>query len=327
MVIGAAKSKEVAKSADRITLLRDGNKDGHVDERHVFLTQGLNQPFGMLVIGDWLYVANTDGLMRYPYKPGANTISEAGVKIASLPEGKKNQHWTRNIIANADGTKIYIAVGSSGNIAEDGMAEEMNRACILEVNPDGTGLKVYASGLRNPVGMGWAPGTKTLWTAVNERDGLGNDLVPDYLTSVKPGGFYGWPWMYWGSYTDERVKEPKPANLGNTIAPEVDLGAHTASLGLAFYTGTAFPQKYRGGAFIAQHGSWNRKPLSGYKVVFVPFKNGKPAGKAEDFLVGFIPNPAKGDVYGRPTGIIMAADGSLLLTDDKTNIIWRIAAK
>ena len=327
VVIGAAKSKDVTKSADRITLLRDGNKDGHVDERHIFLTQGLNQPFGMLVIGDWFYVANTDALMRYPYKKGANTISEPGVKIASLPEGSKNQHWTRNLIANADGTKIYIAVGSSGNIAEKGMDEEINRACILEVNPDGTGLKVYASGLRNPVGMGWAPGTKTLWTAVNERDELGNDLVPDYLTSVKPGGFYGWPWMYWGTYTDTRVKEAKPANLGKVIAPEVDLGAHTASLGLAFYTGTAFPQKYRGGAFIAQHGSWNRKPLSGYKVVFVPFKNGKPAGPMEDFLVGFIPNPAKDEVYGRPTGIIMAPDGALLLTDDKTNIIWRIAAK
>lgn len=327
VVIGAAKSKEVAKSADRITLLRDTDKDGLPDERYTFLTQGLNQPFGMLVIDKWLYVANTDALMRYPYETGQTAITSAGEKIASLPEGRKNQHWTRNIIANHDNSKIYIAVGSSSNIAENGLEEETNRACILEVNPDGTGLKVYASGLRNPVGMGWAPGTKTLWTAVNERDGLGNDLVPDYLTSVKPGGFYGWPWAYWGQNMDTRVKEPKPKYVDETIVPEVDLGSHTASLGLAFYTDVMFPQKYRGGAFIAQHGSWNRKPLSGYKVVFVPFKNGRPAGKMQDFLTGFIADPAKDEVYGRPTGVIVGPDGSLLVTDDKTNTIWRVSVK
>jgi glucose/arabinose dehydrogenase len=327
VVIGAAKSKDVSKSADRITLLRDTNKDGLPDERHTFLTgeQGLNQPFGVLLMGKWLYVANTDALVRYPYEKGQTTITAKAERLVSLPEGKRNQHWTRNIIANSDNTKIYIAVGSSGNIAEDGIDEELNRANILEVNPDGSGLKVYAAGLRNPIGMGWAPGTKTLWTAVNERDGLGDQLVPDYLTSVKEGGFYGWPWAYWGNNIDVRVKEPKPKYVDKTIVPEVDLGPHTASIGLAFYTGTAFPQKYRGGAFIAQHGSWNSKKLTGYKVVFVPFKDGKP-GKPEDFLTGFIVNPDKDEVYGRPTGIFMHHDGSLLLTDDKTNTIWRISA-
>lgn len=326
VVIGAAKSKEVAKSADRITILRDTNKDGTPDERHTLVTQGLNQPFGMLVIGKWLYVANTDALIRYPYEVGQTSITANAVKLVSLPEGKKNQHWTRNIVANADKTKIYIAVGSSGNIAENGIDDEINRAAILEVNPDGSGLKVYALGLRNPVGMDWAPGTKTLWTAVNERDGLGNDLVPDYLTSVKEDGFYGWPWIYWGKYPDSRVKDAKPQYAERVLTPEVDLGAHTASLGLAFYTHEAFPEKYRGGAFIAQHGSWNRKPLSGYKVVFVPFKDGKPSGPMEDFLTGFVVNTDKDEVYGRPTGIVQMPDGALLLTDDKTNTIWRISA-
>lgn len=333
MIIGAAKSKNVTRSADRITLLRDTNNrdtnnDGLPDVRETLLTakQGLNQPFGMLVIDNWLYVANTDALVRYPYKPGETAITEKAEKIADLPADKPNQHWTKNIIANADNSKIYIAIGSASNIAEKGLEKELLRANILEVNPDGSGLRVYASGLRNPVGMDWAPGTNVLWTAVNERDGLGDNLVPDYLTSVKQNGFYGWPYAYFGQNIDTRVKEQKPELVAETIIPEVDLGSHTASLGLVFYKGKAFPEKYRGGAFVAQHGSWNRDELSGYKVVFVPFKNGKPSGGYEDFLTGFIVDPNKDEVRGRPTGIIELPDGSLLLTDDKTNTIWRISA-
>lgn len=325
-VIGADKSHNMSKSADRITLLRDANKDGVPEFRTVLLTD-LNQPFGMLVMGNWLYVGNTDALVRYPYKPGETTITAKPEKIIDLPAGKYNRHWARNIIANKNNTKIYIAVGSGTNVAEQGMENEMLRADILEINPDGTGQRVYASGLRNPVGMDWAPGTNTLWTAVNERDELGDDLVPDYLTHVVDGGFYGWPYAYFGQHEDPRVKEKRPELVKKTIVPDIDLGSHTASLGLAFYTHTAFPAKYRNGAFVAQHGSWNRSVLSGYKVLFVPFKNGKPAGRPEDFLTGFIADLDKDEIYGRPTGIIQMPDGALLLTDDVNNIIWRISYK
>lgn len=325
-VIGADKSHNMSKSADRITLLRDANKDGVPELRTVLLTD-LNQPFGMLVMGNWLYVGNTDALVRYPYKPGETTITAKPEKIMDLPAGKYNRHWARNIIANRNNTKIYIAVGSGTNVAEQGMENEILRADILEINPDGTGQRVYASGLRNPVGMDWAPGTNTLWTAVNERDELGDNLVPDYLTHVVDGGFYGWPYAYFGKHEEPRMKEKRPDLVKKTIVPDIDLGSHTASLGLAFYTHTTFPSKYRNGAFVAQHGSWNRSVLSGYKVLFVPFKNGKPAGKPEDFLTGFIANLDKDEVYGRPTGIIQAPDGALLLTDDVNNIIWRISYK
>lgn len=324
-LIGAGKSNNLKHSADVITLLRDSNKDGIVDFRETFLKEGLNQPFGMLVIGNWFYVANTNALLRYPYQPGQNKITGKGQKIVDLPAGKHNRHWTRNIIANADNSKIYISVGSGSNIAENGIEYEILKADILEVNPDGSGLRVYASGLRNPVGMDWAPETKTLWTVVNERDGLGENLVPDYLTSVKENGFYGWPYVYFGQHEDIRVKEKDPELVKKTIIPDMAMGSHTASLGLAFYTGKSFPEKYKNGAFIAQHGSWNRKILSGYKVVFVPFKNGKPSGKYEDFLTGFMVDPNKDKVYGRPTGVIVMPDGSLLLTDDKTNTIWRVS--
>jgi glucose/arabinose dehydrogenase len=325
-IIGAGGSKDLKNSADRITLLRDTNKDGIPEIRETFLTdkEGLHQPFGMLVIGNWFYVANTEAVLRYPYKPGLTKITEQGQKVLEIPGGK--QHWTRNLIANADNSKIYIAVGSATNIADRGINEEKLRANILEVNPDGSGFRVYASGLRNPIGMDWAPGTKKLWTVVNERDKLGDDLVPDYLTSVKENGFYGWPYSYFGKNVDTRVTPTRPDLLKKTIVPDFALLPHTASIGLAFYTAKAFPEKYRNGAFIAQHGSWNSKLLSGYKVVFVPFKNGKPAGPAEDFLTGFIVDPNKDQVYGRPTGVIVAPDGALLLTDDKTNTIWRISA-
>jgi len=327
-IIGAGKSNNVSQSADRIILLRDADNDGNAEIRETFLTknEGLNQPLGMLVIGDWFYVANTNAVLRFPYKAGQTKIIEKGTKLVDLPEGKTNRHWTRNIISNADNSKIYIAVGSGSNIAEDGLDAEILRASILEMNPDGSGLKVYASGLRNPVGMDWAPGSKTLWTAVNERDELGNDLVPDYLTSVKENGFYGWPYSYWGKNIDPRVKDTKPDLIKKALVPEVDLGSHTASLGLAFNKGTAFPEKYENGAFIAQHGSWNRDPISGYKVVFVPFKNGKPSGKMEDFLTGFIVDPKDNEVRGRPVGTTFLPDGSLLVTDDKTGTIWRVTA-
>jgi glucose/arabinose dehydrogenase len=325
-LIGAGKSNNLKHSANIITLLRDANKDGIPELRETFLTEGLNQPFGMLIIGNWFYVANTNAVLRYPYKVGQTKITGKGEKIVDLPAGKHNRHWSRNIIANSDKTKIYIAVGSGSNIAENGIENELLRANILQVNPDGSDLKVFASGLRNPVGMDWAPGTQTLWTVVNERDGLGDDLVPDYLTSVKENGFYGWPYSYFGQHEDTRVKEMKPELVSKSIIPDFPLGSHTASLGLAFYTGTSFPEKYRNGAFIAQHGSWNREKLSGYKILFVPFKDGKPSGKSEEFLNGFILDPEKDKVHGRPVGIIVNQDGDLLLTDDKTNTIWRVTA-
>jgi glucose/arabinose dehydrogenase len=324
-ILGASRSNNLRHSADRISLLRDSDNDGFPEQKVTFLT-GLNQPFGMLIMGKWLYVGNTNALVRYPYITGQTKITGQPEKIVDLPAGKPNRHWARNIITNSDSTKIYIAVGSGSNIAENGIAGELLRANILEINIDGSDLKIYASGLRNPAGMGWAPGTKTLWTVVNERDGLGDELVPDYFTSVRQGGFYGWPYTYFGQNEDSRVKDTKPVVVKNTIVPDVNLGSHTASLGLAFYTGDSFPEKYQGGVFIAQHGSWNRSELAGYKVIFIPFSNGKPSGKAEDFLTGFVANLAKNEVHGRPVGIIVMPDGSLLITDDISNTIWKVHA-
>ncbi|MDB5274838.1 MAG: sorbosone dehydrogenase family protein [Chitinophagaceae bacterium] len=326
-IIGANKSNDLSNSANRITLLRDADKDGKPEVRDTFLT-GLNQPFGMLVLGNWFYVANTDALMRFPYKTGQTKINGKGEKITDLPETKHNRHWTRNIIANQTGTKIYISVGSGSNIAENGIEAEKGRAAIYEINPDGTGKRIYASGLRNPVGMGFAPGTNTLWAAVNERDELGDDLVPDYLTSVKDGGFYGWPYSYFGQHEDPRIKaeDKRPDLVMKAIIPDVELGAHTASLGLAFYTKKSFPEKYDNGVFIAQHGSWNRSVLAGYAVVFVPFKNGKPSGIPEEFLTGFIANLDQNKVHGRPVDVIVTPDGSLLVTDDTSNTIWKVTA-
>lgn len=323
---GVWRSNNLKHSANIITLLRDNNKDGIPDLRETFLTEteGLNQPFGMLVIDNWFYVANTNALLRYPYKSGQTKITGKGEKIVDLPAGKHNRHWSRNIISNSDNSKIYIAVGSGSNIAENGIENELLRANILEVNPDGSDLRVFSVGLRNPVGMDWEPKTKTLWTVVNERDGLGDDLVPDYLTSVKENTFYGWPYAYFGQHEDLRVKEMKPELVKKTLVPDFPLGSHTASLGLAFYTGTTFPEKYRNGAFIAQHGSWNRKKISGYQMIFVPFKDGKPSGKSEEFLTGFIVDPEKDIVHGRPVGVIVTPEGDLLMTDDKTNTIWRV---
>ncbi len=322
-VTGRNKSERSAASANRITLLRDTNKDGKPDLREAFLT-GLNQPFGMLVLDNSFYAANTDGLMRYDYKPGQTKITAPGKKILDLPAGGYNNHWTRNLLAGLDGKKIFISVGSGSNVGENGPENERRRAGILEVNPDGTGERVFASGLRNPVGMGWQPTTKTLYTAVNERDELGDDLVPDYLTSVKEGAFYGWPYSYYGQNEDPRRKGERPDLVKKALVPEVPLGAHTASLGLAFYDKENFPAKYRNGAFIGQHGSWNRSEFSGYKVVFVPFQDGKP-GKPEDFLTGFVTGKDK-DVYGRPVGVAVLPDGSLLVADDAAGRIWRVSA-
>jgi glucose/arabinose dehydrogenase len=322
-ISGKAESQNTGESANRITLLRDKDSDGRAELKQVLLF-GLNQPFGMLVLGNALYVANTDAIMQYPYQPGQTQIKSEGKKILDLPAGGYNNHWTRNIIANATQTKIFISVGSGSNVAEHGMENEVRRANILEVNPDGSGERVVASGLRNPVGMGLAPGTKDLWTVVNERDELGDNLVPDYLTQVKDGGFYGWPYAYYGPNEDPRLKGQQPELVDQTIVPDMSMGAHTASLGLAFYDQKIFPAQYQGGAFIAQHGSWNRSQLSGYKVIFVPFQNGKPSADPEDFLTGFVADESKSEVYGRPVGIAVLPDGALLVSDDASNVIWKI---
>lgn len=325
-VTGKAKSEVAGQSANTILLYRDANKDGKPELTTTFLT-GLNQPYGMLIIGNSFYVANTDGVWQYPYKTGDTKITSTGKKIMSLPAGGYNNHWTRNLIANADKSKIYVTVGSGSNVGENGMENEVRRANILEINPDGTGEKIFAAGLRNPVGIDWAPGSNMLWTAVNERDGLGDDLVPDYITSVKEGAFYGWPYAYYGQNEDPRLKGKNPELVKKTIAPDVPVGSHTASLGLAFYKGTKYPSKYQGGAFVGQHGSWNRSKIAGYKVVFVQFKDGKPTGKPEDFLTGFVADADKADVYGRPVGVTLTPDGALLVADDVSGVVWRVAAK
>jgi glucose/arabinose dehydrogenase len=314
-------------SADRITLIRDKDGDGTPDHQDVFL-KDLNQPYGMLVLNNYFYVANTDGLYRYPYTKGDTKIEAEGEKILSLPAGGYNNHWTRNLIASKDGSKIYVSVGSASNVGEYGMEKEEGRAAILEINPDGSGEKIYAAGLRNPVGMDWNPVTGELWAAVNERDKIGNNLVPDYITSVQEDGWYGWPYSYYGQIQDPRwADNPHTDLVEKAIVPDVPVGPHTASLGLAFYTKDKFPVKYKNGAFVGQHGSWNRANFSGYKILFVPFdENGKP-GQPEDFLTGFIADEAASKVYGRPVGVTVTSDGALLVNDDDANIIWKISAE
>ncbi len=308
-------------SANRITLLRGADGNGTAETKTVFL-QGLHSPFGMVLVGNDLYVANSDAVMRFPYKDGETQITDPGKKIADLPAGPINHHWTKNIIASRDGKLLYVTVGSNSNVAENGMDKEENRAAILEIDPASGSTRVFASGLRNPNGMGWQPQSGVLWTAVNERDEIGSDLVPDYMTSVKDGAFYGWPYSYYGQHVDERVKPPRPDLVAKAIAPDYALGSHAASLGLAFYDGKLLPSHYANGAFIGQHGSWNRKPPSGYKVIFVPFANGNPSGDAEDILTGFL--NADGDAYGRPVGVAVDKAGALLVADDVGNMIWRV---
>ncbi len=316
---------ESGGSADRITVLRDTNWDGNFELRETFIDD-LNRPFGMLVVGNTFYIANTDGLYKYPYNAGQTSLNkEKGKKIVELPAGGYNNHWTRNIITNKAKDKIYISVGSASNVAEHGMDTEIRRANILVVNLNGQNEKVYASGLRNPVGMDWNPITGELWTAVNERDGLGDNLVPDYITSVKEGGFYGWPYSYYGQLRDPRLEGKGDSLVAQAIIPDVSTGPHTASLGLTFYGKDAFPAKYKNGAFVGQHGSWNRSNLSGYKVVFVPFENGKPSGQPEDFLTGFIADESAAEAYGRPVGVTVTPNGDLLVNDDSGNVIWKVS--
>ena len=309
-------------SANRITLLRDADGDGEAETRSAFLT-GLNSPIGMALVGDDFYVANTDGVGRFPYAEGASEITAKGEKIADLPAGDLNLHWVKNIVASPDGARLYASVGSNSNIGENGMDNEEGRAALHEIDL-GTGQShLFASGLRNPVGLAFHPESGALWTTVNERDELGSDLVPDYMTAVQANGFYGWPYSYFGDHLDPRARPRRPDLVEKAIVPDYALGPHTASLGLAFYDNTLFPQRYRGGAFVGQHGSWNRRPPSGYKVIFVPFEDGRPTGEPEDFLTGFLNDD--GDAYGRPAGVAIDKSGALLVADDVGNIIWRVA--
>jgi glucose/arabinose dehydrogenase len=308
-------------SANRITLLRDADGDGVAEVRTPFLT-GLNSPFGMALAGTTLYVANCDAIVRFPYETGQTAISTPGVKVVDLPGGRRNHHWTKNVVASPDGSKLFVAVGSNSNVAENGMAEEEGRAAVWEVNPATGAHRVFASGLRNPVGMAWEPVTGALWVAVNERDELGGDLVPDYMTSVRDGGFYGWPYSYYGGNVDIRVKPKRPDLVATAIAPDYALGAHTASLGLAYSNGAA---GFGDGMFVGQHGSWNRKPRSGYKVIFVPFAQGRPAGPPVDVLTGFVTED--GEAMGRPVGVAVDTRGGVIVADDVGNIVWRVTGR
>jgi glucose/arabinose dehydrogenase len=310
-------------SANRITLLRDTDGNGVADRRSTLIAN-LNSPFGMALVGDALYVANTDALMRFPYREGDTAIAAPGVKVADLPGGTLNHHWTKNVLASADGTKLYVTVGSNSNVAENGMDQEVERAAILEIDAATGARQIFASGLRNPNGLVREPATGLLWTVVNERDELGSDLVPDYLTSVRRGGFYGWPYSYFGQVVDERVKPPRPDLVAKAIKPDYALGPHTASLGLALADGAKLPGRFSSGMFIGQHGSWNRKPLSGYRVIFVPFRGGRPAGAPLDVLTGFV--DADGNAWGRPVGVAVDKAGGLLVADDVGNVIWRVTA-
>ena len=310
-------------SANRITLLRDADGDGVAELKTAFI-EGLNSPFGMALVGNTLYVANTDAVVRFPYQTGDTRITAPPVKVADLPGGLLNHHWTKSLIANPEGTRLYVGVGSNSNVAENGMEAEDERAAILEIDP-ATGMhRVFASGLRNPVGLAWEPVTGMLWTAVNERDELGSDLVPDYMTSVQEGGFYGWPYSYFGQIVDTRVEPRRPDLVAKAIVPDYALGPHTASLGLAWAQGTSLPSHFDGGMFVGQHGSWNRKPPSGYRVIFVPFSGGRPSGPAIDVLTGFL--DAEGQARGRPVGVAIDTRGTLLVADDVGNVVWRVTA-
>lgn len=311
-----------AASANRITLLRDSNGDGIADQRTVFL-KGLNSPIGMALVGKELFIANADGIVKVPYQEGQTSISAKPVKVTDLPAGPINHHWTKNIIASLDGKKLYATVGSNSNVGENGLAAEEGRAAIWEVDIATGQKRLFAGGIRNPNGMGWEPKTGVLWTVANERDQLGNDLVPDFLTSVKDGAFYGWPWSYWGQWVDERVKPQRPEMVAKAVAPDYGLGSHVAALGMTFSDERTMPQNYASGAFIGEHGSWNRKPRSGYKVVYVPFMNGRPASEPIDFLTGFL--SPEGDAWGRPVGVAMDRKGGLLVADDVGNVVWRVA--
>jgi glucose/arabinose dehydrogenase len=311
-------------SANRITLLRDADGDGVAEFRSVFL-ENLNAPFGMALVGSNLYVANTDAIMKFPYTKGTTRITAAGSKLTDLPGGDLNHHWTKNIIADRAGGKLYATVGSNSNVGENGIDKEEGRAAIWEVDLKTGAKKLFATGLRNPNGMAWEPKTGTLWTVANERDELGNDLVPDYLTSVKQGAFYGWPYSYYGQHVDARVHPPRPDLVASAIPPDYALGAHVAALGLAYSGGNALPKRLTDGMFVGEHGSWNRKPPAGYKVVFVPFVNGRPTGLPMDVLTGFVSKD--GEAWGRPVGVAIDRKGALLVADDVGNVVWRATAR
>ena len=310
----------IVENANRISLLRDADRDGVAEQQFVLL-EGLRQPFGMALVGDHLYVANTDSVVRFPYRPGDTRIADKGTKLLDLPVG---HHWTRALLASPDGSKLYVTVGSGSNIGENGMDIEKGRATILELDLGSGRSRVFASGLRNANGMAFEPTTGALWTVVNERDEIGDDVPPDYLTSVKDGGFYGWPYSYWGKNVDHRVQPQRPDLVATAITPDYALGAHTAALGLAYYGGKELPAQFQGGMFIGQHGSWNRSEYSGYKVIFVPFKEGRPVGPPIDVLTGFLKNDGSGTAHGRPVGVAVDDAGALLVADDTGNTVWRV---
>ncbi|WP_343588084.1 sorbosone dehydrogenase family protein [Pseudomonas sp.] len=310
-------------SANRITLLRDADHDGVAEIRTSFIEE-LNSPFGMALVGKDLFVANTDRLLRFHYEPGALQIRNEGQPVVELPGGPLNHHWTKNVIASPDGKKLFVTVGSNSNVGENGLDKEQGRAAIWEVDPTSGQHRLFATGLRNPNGLAWEPNSGALWTAVNERDEIGSDLVPDYITSVKDGGFYGWPYSYYGSHVDERVQPPAPEKVAQALVPDYAVGPHTASLGLAFAEPNGLPAPFDQGAFVGQHGSWNRKPHSGYKVIFVPFApSGKPSGKPVDLLTGFLDEHGK--AKGRPVGVINDGRGGVLVADDVGNVVWRVS--
>ena len=308
-------------TANRITLLRDADGDGKAEQRSVFIEK-LNSPFGMALVGNDFYIADTDAILKFPYREGDMKITAPGMKVANLPGGRINHHWTKDLVASLDGTKLYATVGSNSNVGENGIEAEKDRAGILEVDLATGSSRVFASGLRNPNGPAWQPQSGALWVVVNERDEIGSDLVPDYMTSVKDGGFYGWPYSYYGQHVDVRVKPERPDLVAKAIVPDYALGPHTASLGLTFYQGDLFPASFQNGAFVGQHGSWNRNPRSGYKVIFVPFKDGMPSGKPQDILTGFLSD--KGEARGRPVGVKIDRQGALLVADDVGNTVWRV---
>jgi glucose/arabinose dehydrogenase len=322
---GGIAGGSVGVSANRITLLREADGDGAAEMREVFLDHQ-NQPFGMALVGDTLFVGNTDGVMRFPYKEGATRIDDPGELILELPAGGYNNHWTRNVVAKPDGSKLYVSVGSASNAGEYGPTRRSAALPSLRSIPTVRERGSSDRALRNPNGMDFEPVTGALWTAVNERDGLGDDLVPDYITSVREGAFYGWPYSYWGRNPDPRQEGKRPDLVARAIAPDYALGSHTASLGLTFYEGDTFPERFRGGAFVGQRGSWNRSSFSGYQVTFVPFRDGRPSGEPEAFLTGFIADAERGEAYGRPVGVIEAADGSLLVADDAGDTVWRVSS-
>jgi glucose/arabinose dehydrogenase len=322
LIFGQAHKSSQIGPSNRIVLLRDADGDGKPELQSVLLDH-LNSPFGIVLVGNELYVADTDGIVGYPFTPGQTKISAQGTRIAALPAGLINHHWTKSLTASPDGSKLYVGIGSNSNVGERGMEAETNRTAILEVDPKTGAASVFAGGLRNPNGLNFYPGSNVLWTVVNERDELGNNLVPDYLTSVHKGGFYGWPYSYYGQHVDPRVHPQRPDLVKRAIPPDYALSSHVAPLGMTFYTGASFPPMYRGGAFVGEHGSWNRAELNGYKVVFIRFAGGRPVGMPVEFVGGFLNSAGK--VRGRPVGLTVDRTGALIIADDVGNAVWRVS--